>query len=75
MKAIKTSYHGPTNTKGSRIIASDSLGNRVTVPVDYSLDTEAMHMEAAKMLCQKMAWQGKIQGGWFDDDMFWVFVN
>lgn len=31
MKAITTTFHGPTNTRGSRIVASDQDGNRVTV--------------------------------------------
>lgn len=58
MKAIETKFHGPTNTRGSRITASDCDGNRVTVSTDYSLDSEANHRRAAVALCDKMRWNG-----------------
>ena len=63
MKAIITKYHGPTNTRGSRITASDEDGNRVSIPYPYELSGEAVHRKAADRLCEKMAWTGELVGG------------
>jgi hypothetical protein len=57
-KAITTTFHGPTNTRGSRYSAKDSDGNRVTVPADHALRVEDNHKRAALALCAKMQWQG-----------------
>ena len=59
MKAIKTKYKGPTDTRGSRIIASDGDGNRITISYPYELSGEAVHRKAAEALCDKMGWTGK----------------
>ena len=59
MKAIKTKYKGPTDTRGSRIIASDEDGNRITISYPYELSGEAVHRKAAEALCDKMQWTGK----------------
>ncbi len=56
MKAIVTKYHGPTNTKGSRISASDQDGNRVTISYDHA--SSHPHRDAARALLQKMNWDG-----------------
>ena len=58
MKAITTKYHGPTNTRGSRVSASDSDGNRVSIPYDHALDSEEIHRKAAVALCARMKWPG-----------------
>ena len=58
MKAIETTFHGPTNTRGSRITASDSDGNRATVPYEYVSRGEEAHRAAAVALCRKMGWGG-----------------
>ena len=55
MQAIKTRYRGPTNHRGSRIIASAQAG-RLTVPWDYEHDVEENHRLAAIALCEKFAW-------------------
>ena len=61
MKAIITKYHGPTNTRGSRISATDSDGNRVSISYPYDRDP---HRAAAAALCAKMRWSGTlVQGG------------
>jgi hypothetical protein len=71
MKAITTKYHGPTDTRGSRITATDSDGNRVTVPFDHSLPHDGVHRKAADALCLKMGWKGSlIQGGTKDGEVF-----
>lgn len=59
MKAIVTKYHGPTNTRGSRITASDEDGNRVSIPYPYELSGEDVHRKAAEALCEKMNWGGR----------------
>ncbi len=48
MKSIETKYHGPTNTKGSRISASDCEGRgKLYVHYDDALDSAQNHREAA----------------------------
>lgn len=60
MKAITTKYHGPTNTKGSRVSATDSDGNKVIVSYDSSLDSENAHAQAVVKLCKNMNWHGAL---------------
>ena len=55
MKAIQTVYHGPTDTRGSRIIASCD-GGKVICSYDSALEKEHNHREAAQKLCIKMGW-------------------
>lgn len=53
MQAILTKYTGPTNVKGSRIIAKcDAM--RIVVGFDYALDIEGNHVAAAAELCRRM---------------------
>ena len=75
MKAITTKYHGPTDTRGSRISASDSDGNRVSIPYDYELDSEEAHRRAAIAFCSKMKWSGAdtMVGGSIKDGYVFVF--
>lgn len=63
MKTIVTKYHGPTNTRGSRITADDGDGNRVSTPYACELDSSENHAEACRQLCEKMGWGGRLQGG------------
>ena len=63
MKAIFTKYHGPTNTRGSRISAADSDGNRVSISYPHHLSGEDVHRKAAIALCQKMNWRCALVGG------------
>ena len=63
MKAITTTYHGPGNVRGSRIIADDGDGNRLTLPVNNSRRMEDRHADACLALCRKMKWEGRLQGG------------
>ena len=64
MKAITTRYHGPTDTKGARISATDGDGNRVSIPYPHHLDTIAAHQLAAKKLIHKQWWWGQYVTGW-----------
>lgn len=75
MKAIMTIYLGPTNTKGSRIKASDMDGNRIIRSIDSSVSVDANHKYAAIELCRKMGWSENLIGGSLKDCMVWVFTD
>ena len=55
MQAIQTKYLGPTNTKGSRIVASYA-GGKVITSWDYSKDVTENHLDAALALAEKLDW-------------------
>lgn len=55
MQAITTTYTGPTNTRGSRIIAKTE-GGRVAMPYRHELDTEGNHVAAAELLLETSGW-------------------
>ena len=57
MQAITTKYAGPTNTRGSRIIAKAAAG-RVSVGYDHALNLEDNHAAAAQALAEKLGWVG-----------------
>lgn len=75
MKAISTRYKGPTDTKGARIIATDSDNNRVTISYPYELSGEDVHRKAAEALCAKMGWTGKLIGGGTKQGYVFVFAE
>jgi hypothetical protein len=83
MKAITTRYIGQTNHRPARIIASDSDGNRVTLPydgltddrTDYLALNEDPHRKAAKALCAKMGWTGRLVAGGVKDGYVFVFLE
>ncbi len=54
MQAIRTQYKGPTDTRGSRIIAT-SYKRRTVYPYDHELDLDANHERAAVLHAGK-AW-------------------
>jgi hypothetical protein len=74
MKAIRTKYHGATDTRGSRISASDEDGNRVSIPYPHELGGENCHRKAADALCAKMGWTGELIGGALKDGYAFVWV-
>lgn len=49
---IKTTYIGPTGTKGSRIKATFN-GKSSTIPYDYSLNSHDLHFKAALAFANK----------------------
>lgn len=53
---IRTRYHGPTNTRGSRISATTVTGKRVYVPYDRALSSEDNHIAAARKAADLIAW-------------------
>jgi len=64
MFAITTKYHGPTNTRGSRISATVQDGSgwkkRVSVAYDHSLPAtgDDVFRKAANALCEKLTAMG-----------------
>lgn len=75
MKSIETTYHGPTNSRGSRIIATDCGDHRLTVAHNSALNSEPNHAAAAVELCKKLGWFGRLQGGHTKAGMVWVFID
>ena len=67
MQAIRTKYLGPTNFKGSRIVASCQAKRRIT-SWDDSLNATANHVAAAKALATELGWNyGQWTGGELPD--------
>ena len=75
MKAIRTRYKGPTDYRGSRIIASDEDGNRITISYDDALNSEEAHRQGAEALCNKMDWEGDMVSGSLKDGYVFVFLK
>lgn len=77
MKAILTRYVGPSNVRGSRIIATAEGGDRphrLTVPYDHS--SSDPHADAAVALCRKLGWTGELIGGGLPNgDNCYVFAE
>jgi len=71
MQAIRTRYYGPTNTRGSRIVASCEAG-RVSMGYNHALNIEGNHAAAARLLLAKFGWNGVYHGGVYDHDHYWV---
>lgn len=72
MKAIITKYHGPTDTRGTRVRAKEPDGKSLFVYWDHSLDSEKNHVRAANALRDKLGWKGELITGWCKD--FYVHV-
>lgn len=61
MQAITTKYVGPTNTRGSRIIAKAAAGS-LSVGYDHGLNLDENHSAAAQALVKKLGWTGPNYG-------------
>ena len=55
MQAIRTQYRGPTDTRGSHIVAT-SYKARTVYPYDHELDLDDNHARAAELHAGK-AWR------------------
>ena len=55
MQVIKTKYFGPSNVRGSRIIASCYAG-RITMSYNYAVNISENHREACEALRDKLGW-------------------
>jgi hypothetical protein len=79
MQSIICTYHGPTNTRGSRITAKATGANNrasVSVPYNHALSHADVYWEAANKLAQKLGWTGTMQAGNLKpDNMVFVFLN
>lgn len=75
MKCIRTRYMGPTNSKGTRIVADDGDGNSVYLARDTARAVEEDMFAAAVALTNKMKWRGELRGGWHKQAMYWVFLD
>lgn len=73
MQAIITKFYGPTSTRGPRIKARAWAGS-VTVAYQHALGVEGSHEAAARALCEKLGWEGKMIGGGMPDDSGYAFV-
>lgn len=69
-QAICTKYVGPTERRGSRIIATSASGIRVIMPTTSSKFDA--HQEAALKLQRKLNWEGKYVGGGTKDGYCFV---
>ena len=79
MQAIITKYHGPTNTRGSRISARCEAG-RVSIPYPHELSGQAVHRAAAEALAANLGWTGAhygelLGGGLPSGEYVFVFDN
>ncbi len=75
MKAIIVRYIGPTNVKGSRIIAGDDDGNKVTIPYYHHVSRDEAYQLAAKALCEKMGWHGTLVQGSLKNAEVFVWLD
>lgn len=76
MKAIITKYHGPTNSRGSRIIARAEGVPALTMSYDYSLNPDQLHEKAARALADRQGWKGTlVSGGLPDGSVAHCFKN
>lgn len=67
-QAILTRFFGPTNVKGSRVIATCEAsrhvpGCTVTMHWDHALNGDENHAKAAIALANKLGWTGEMAGG------------
>lgn len=62
MQAIMTTWKGPTNFRGSRIIVSCDA-KRIVVPWKSGLGIEENHVAACAALVAQLGWQGKWVAG------------
>lgn len=77
MQAIRTRYYGPTNTRGSRIVAKCEAGS-ASVGYNHALNLDGNHAAAAAALVRKLGWDrdgyAPMYGGNFEGDEYWVFA-
>jgi len=72
MKAIVVKYHGPTNTRGSRLVASAEGVKSLSMPFDHG-DT-CPEAAPAKALAIRYGWTGTYVAGKLPDGRT-VWVN
>lgn len=73
-QSILTQYRGPTNSNGSRILASCDAG-RIVMPYRHELSIEGNHAAAADLLVARLGWSGTWTGGALPGNKGFAFVN
>lgn len=76
MKAIVTTFRGPTSTRGASIYATAEGVPRLRLGYSYEGDAYEEHERAAHALMKRLGWTGRIAGGSLPDgrSYAWVFV-
>lgn len=75
MQYIKTRYLPATNHTGSRIKATASNGQTLTIPYDHALNSDDLHAKAALALAARLGWSGEYAAGAGDDGHVFVPVT
>ena len=70
MQAIRTRYYGPTNTRGSRLVAKCEAGT-FSMSYDHNLTDAQNHATCAARFMAKLGWNWVYVGGVFDGDYYW----
>ncbi len=70
-QAIETKYLGPTNSRGSRVVASAQAG-RLTLAWDDALNSDENHRRAALALAERYGWSTNWVGGGTRTGYVWV---
>lgn len=73
-QAIVVRYSGPTNSRGSRYLATAWAG-RVSRPTNNALSSDENAALAARALAEKFEWSGLFICGWLPDTKSRVYVN
>lgn len=72
---IRTRYIGPTDRRGSRVIADHRRDSetvlRVTIPWDHAASSEKNHELAARILADRFSQPMKLAGRGHDDSAYW----
>lgn len=72
-KAIFTRYRGPTNCRGSKIVAKASDNSARSYGIKHSLGIDDMHCLAAMEYAKARGWSGFYRAGALPDGL--VFVS
>ena len=68
MQTITTKYVGPTNSRGSRVIARTTSGVRRVMAWDYARSQDSNHREAAHLLAEQLGWAGEWIAGTLNEN-------
>ena len=77
-QAIKVTFRGPTNSRGSRFVVSAGEGRKRMTFSRYDAEIGEKNTTEAVTICAQryadaMEWKGRLVGGGLDNDS-WVFV-
>lgn len=73
MIAIKSKYHGPTDTRGS-IVRASANGRSAQLPWASEIGSEENHYRAVVLLCRKLGWDADRFFGGNLESGEWVWV-